>query len=95
MHTTRMASVLIGLVAAGMLVLGAGQAAAAESGIGQPVPAGYTTPIPAAAADEVYGPYEFQSECLSAGNQGMDDGRWSDYECNGSYGAWYLHPSYD
>jgi hypothetical protein len=34
-----------------------------------------------AAADEVYGPDEFQSECLSAENQGMVDGRWSDYEC--------------
>jgi len=95
MRTTRIASVLTGLVAAGMLVLGAGQAVAAESGIGQPVPAGDTTPIPAASAAEVYGPYEFESECLRAGNQGMDDGRWSDYECRGSHGAWYLYPIHD
>lgn len=54
-------------------VVGSAVAAVTMSGHAQPAPA-YPTPI---------GPYEYEHECLAAGNGGMENGRWPDYECNG------------
>jgi hypothetical protein len=38
------------------------------------------------------GPFEYEAQCLSRGNQGMQNGEWDDYDCVGSYGAWYVVP---
>lgn len=50
----------------------------------QALPPAYPTPI---------GPFEYEHECLAAGNGGMENGQWPDYECNGSYGAWFVYPA--
>jgi hypothetical protein len=48
----------------------------------------------ALAASDPIGPFAQLSECLSAGNQGIEDGRWSDYDCEGEPPAVYLYPIY-
>jgi hypothetical protein len=48
----------------------------------------------AAEAGVSLGPYEYLSGCLSAGNQGVDEGQFEDYECVGGPGAWYVDPQY-
>jgi len=65
--------------------------AAAESAVAavlmsaqaQAAPA-YPTPI---------GPFEYEHECLATGNNGTENGPWPDYECKGSYGAWFIYPA--
>jgi hypothetical protein len=41
------------------------------------------------------GPYEQYSSALAAGNMGMTNGHWEDYEAQGRPGAWYIVPSKD
>jgi hypothetical protein len=69
---------------AGVLV-GMTMAGVLATGVGQAA---------AAEADVSLGPYELLSSCLSAGNQGMDEGQFEDYECVGGFGAWYIDPQY-
>lgn len=38
------------------------------------------------------GPFEYEHQCLERGNEGMKNGEWPDYDCVGSYGAWYIQP---
>jgi hypothetical protein len=38
------------------------------------------------------GPYDEELSCLMAGNRGFEDNGWSDYECVGGPGAWYVEP---
>jgi len=64
-------------------VVGSAVAAVMVSAQAQAAPA-YPTPI---------GPFEYEHECLAAGNSGMENGQWPDYECNGSYAAWLLYPA--
>ncbi|WP_214324128.1 hypothetical protein [Nonomuraea sediminis] len=74
----------------GALIIGAFLAAgttAASASAAPPAPI-----APAAAFGTSLGPYEYESGCLSAGNRGIENGEWSDFECVGSYGAWYIHP---
>ncbi|WP_069161668.1 hypothetical protein [Nocardia altamirensis] len=40
------------------------------------------------------GPFEYEHQCLSRGNLGIQNGEWADYDCVGSYGAWQLIPRY-
>jgi len=42
--------------------------------------------------DPRLGPYEAEAGCLRAGNAGMGDGSWDDYECVGGYGSWRIEP---
>jgi hypothetical protein len=70
---------------AGVLV-GMTMAGVLATGVGQ-----------AAAAESSHislGPYDQFSSCSRNGNQGIEDGEWSDYECVGSAGAWYIDPEY-
>ena len=41
------------------------------------------------------GPYEQQSSALAAGNLGMTNGHWQDYDTQGVPGRWYIVPSRD
>ncbi|WP_232661623.1 hypothetical protein [Pseudonocardia sp. TRM90224] len=41
-----------------------------------------------------YGPYEQESSCLRAGNDGVEWGYWYDYKCYRNDGEWYLYPTY-
>ncbi|UGT45033.1 hypothetical protein LTV02_17280 [Nocardia yamanashiensis] len=38
------------------------------------------------------GPFTQESECLSRGNRGIENGEWNDYECVGGYGNWTVVP---
>jgi len=38
------------------------------------------------------GPFEYEHQCLSRGNEGIQNGEWQDFDCVGSYGAWYVVP---
>lgn len=40
------------------------------------------------------GPFEFEYECLSRGNLGIERGEWPDFDCEGSYGAYRVVPRY-
>lgn len=42
--------------------------------------------------DPRLGPFEAQASCLRAGNAGMGDGSWEDYECVGGPGNWRIEP---
>ncbi|MBP2327514.1 hypothetical protein JOF56_007899 [Kibdelosporangium banguiense] len=46
----------------------------------------------ALAAGDPIGPFKQLSECLSAGNHGIDEGWWTDYDCEGEPPAVYLYP---
>jgi hypothetical protein len=41
------------------------------------------------------GPYERQASALAAGNLGMTNGQWEDYDTQGVPGRWYIVPSKD
>jgi hypothetical protein len=48
----------------------------------------------AAGGPERIGPFEQWSACERAGNQGMDDGQWKDYRCDGTVPNIWLYPQY-
>ncbi len=44
------------------------------------------------AGDPRLGPFDAMATCLHAGNVGMGDGSWGDYECVGGSGNWRIEP---
>ncbi|MEV6774590.1 hypothetical protein AB0N05_38725 [Nocardia sp. NPDC051030] len=69
---------------AGALVTGVAAGASAA-------PVG-STGIVKAAEQEPLGPFAQESECLSRGNRGIENGEWNDYECVGGAGNWNVQP---
>ncbi|MGI5128665.1 hypothetical protein ACQEVB_17780 [Pseudonocardia sp. CA-107938] len=60
----------------------------------RPGPATSTAAAPQVRSDDPrLGPYEQQAGCLRAGNAGMADGSWPDYECVGGAGSWRVVPA--
>jgi hypothetical protein len=57
--------------------------------------AGVTTAFPDTPNRDPIEPFEFESNCLAAGNRGMNRSQWAGYRCDGGYGAWHLYPTSD
>lgn len=53
-----------------------------------------TEPLPATVATPPHlGPYEQQSAALAAGNIGIVNGHWYDYDTQGGPGEWFVVPT--
>ncbi|MFI6040134.1 hypothetical protein ACIA8C_00770 [Nocardia sp. NPDC051321] len=85
MTTTRIAAAR-GAATAALIV--AGFFGATGPAFAGPFDSGSAAP----AAPGNLGPFEYEHQCLERGNQGMENGEWSNYDCVGSYGAWQLLP---
>jgi hypothetical protein len=48
-------------------------------------------PLPAQAVHQ--GPYEQYASALAAGNLGMTNGQWADYDTQGRPGEWFIVPT--
>ena len=89
---SRVSTMLMGLTAAA--VVGVGLAGASSASAAELAPAFSAQPISASEASAPLGPFEYESNCLRRGNQGIEDGEWEDFSCQGSYGNWWVHPIY-
>jgi hypothetical protein len=91
-RTSRLSTTLVGLTAAA--VVGIGFAGASSASAAELTPAINAQPISADQSSDPLGPFEYESSCLRRGNQGVEDGEWGDYTCDGGYGNWWVHPIY-